>query len=152
MSFDAEKFDADNRARLSEIGGIASVDSADSVEDALMKQRALPMLCTLYDGSRSDGRVVPSNKGQRLAVRLTVIVVAESWLSKADGKRGALPLIKAVKNTIVTSYHPQLHPDEWKNPQADGPFVYVEDAFMQREKQRVAYQIDFRTNVYDDFN
>ncbi len=148
MSFDPVKFDDDNQARLRTITGV-TVDSADGIEDALMKKRPVPLLCTLDDGAKSDGRLTAASKMQRLRARLSVVVITSNWRSKAGARDGALDLIRSVKDAIVT--RGAAH-SEWQNPQADGPFVFDEWAFMQRMNDRVAYQIDFHTDATDDFN
>jgi hypothetical protein len=149
LSFDPEQFDDANQARLGEIAGV-TVGSVESVEEALLRKGPVPFIGTLYEGGKSDeGRQVASMKDQRLRVKLSVVIVAESWRSREGGRIGALKLIKDVKNKIVT--RGSLW-GEWVNPQADSPFIYVEDNFMQREGQRVAYQVDFYTYANDDFN
>lgn len=148
MSFDPELFDDDNQARLRTIAGV-TVGSVESVEEALLRTGPVPFLGTLYDGSKSEGRLVPGQKGQRLNTRLSIVIVAESWRSREGGRDGALVLIRKVKNAIVTRGAVR---GEWQNPQADGPFIYDEDNFMQRSGKRVAYQVDFHAGAYDDFN
>ena len=147
VSFDPVQFDDENQARLRSIAGV-TIDSADSIEDALLKQASLPRLCTLDDGAKSEGRLVAAQTTQRLRVRLSVVIIAESWRSKANGKKGALELIRDTKDTIVTRGAIR---GEWQNPQCDGPFVFDEWAFMQRNGNRVAYQIDFHADAADDF-
>jgi hypothetical protein len=150
MSFDLEQFDDDNQTRLRTIAGV-NVSSADDIEDAIMKEGPLPRLCTMYDGGKSDGRLVSGDKGQRVRARLSVVVVAESWArrGKSAASSSVLALVRKVKNTIVTR---GTKHGEWQNPQADGPFIYDEDAFMQRNGKRVAHQVEFHCDVYDDFN
>ena len=148
MSFDAELYDEGNQERLCTIAGV-TVGSVESIEEALLRQGPVPFLGTLYDGSKSEGRLVAGHPGQRLNTRLSVVIVAESWRSREGGRVGALQLIKAVKNAIVTRGAAR---GEWQNPEAEGPFVYDEDNFMQRSGNRVAYQVDFHASAYDDFN
>jgi hypothetical protein len=149
MSFDPERFDDDNQVRLRAISGV-TVGSVESVEEALLRQGPVPFVATLYAGAQSpDGRLVAGQKGQRLTVKLSVVIVAESWRSRAGGRDGALAVLRKVKNNIVT--RGGRH-GEWQNPQMDGPFVFDEDNFMQRSGQRVAYQADFHAAAFDDFN
>lgn len=148
VSFDPERFDDDNQERLRSIAGV-NVSSADDIEDAIGKQGPLPRICTLPEGGQSDGRLESSSKDQWFSTRLVVVIVAESWRSKADGTKGALAILKSVKDTIVTKGAAR---GEWQNPQANGPFVMAGWDFMQRSNRRVAYQAEFRTTVHDDFN
>lgn len=152
MSFDEELFDQANQDRLKTIAGVVTVDSADDVDDAMARNVRLPALFTLYDGGKSSGREAARVKGQRIEPRLSVVIVAESLRSKKDGRLGALKLLRAVKNTIVTDWHPQLHPADWHNPQCTGPFVYEQDDFLERSGSRAAFEVRFRSTAWDDFS
>jgi hypothetical protein len=150
MSFDIERFDDDNQARLRERLPGVTVGSVESVEEALLRQGPVPFIGTLYAGGSSpDGRLVSGQKDQRIQVKASFVIVADSWRSRDKGRDGALALLRRAKNALVTRGQ---RAGDWVNAQAEGPFIYDEDNFMQRAGQRVAYQLDLHAHVHDDFN
>ncbi|MGN6187173.1 MAG: hypothetical protein ACTHQM_26345 [Thermoanaerobaculia bacterium] len=146
MAIDYLAFDDANQARLRHAVGTArKVLPADDIEDAITKHETAPLLCTILSESESDGPLVASRTtiDQREELRLIVVVVAESFRDKADGTAGAYRLIEEVKLAMRSR--------EWKNPHADGPFVFERWRFMTRRGPRVAYQIEFRATAVDDY-
>lgn len=141
MAFRRAQFDRDNQARLAALIPHANVTSAESVEDAIGKQLRAPILCTLYEGGRSAGREIARNKGQTVDVKLTIVVIAENWHSKAEGRDGVYDLLDDVEQAIV----------DWQNPQTSGGYIYVSDDFMMRKGPRIAYQIEFRASAWNDY-
>jgi hypothetical protein len=149
VSFDREVFDEANQERLAAVIAGVTVGSVESVEEALLKTGAVPLVATLYDGSHCEPREVASQKGQRRRVKLTVITVTEGWRSKAGARIAALKLLGQVDRAIVTKGAVR---GEWQNPQCETPYVAEGDSFMQRAGRRVAYQQEYYAFAYDDFD
>jgi hypothetical protein len=146
VAIDYVTFDDDNQTRLRETVPIArKVLPADDIEDAVTKHETAPLLCTILAEAESEGPLVASRAtiDQREELRLVVVVVAESFRDKADGTAGAYRLIEEVKIAMRSK--------SWKNPQADGPFVFERWRFMTRRGPRVAYQVEFRATAVDDY-
>ena len=146
MAIDYALFDDENQSRLrSEISSAKKVLPADDIEDAITKHENAPLLCTILPQADSEGPLVASrtNIDQREELKLIVVIVAEGFRDKADGSPGAYRLISEVKAAIRSK--------EWKNSQADGPFVFDGWRFMMRRGSRVAYQVEFHATAIDDF-
>jgi len=146
VAIDYLVFDDENQARLrSQITAAKKVLSADDIEDAITKHENAPLLCTILPKGESDGPLIASKASidQREELKLIVVIVAESFRDKADGTAGAYRLIQEVKAAMRSK--------EWKNSQADGPFVFERWQFMIRRGTRVAYQVEFRATALEDF-
>ncbi|HET7437521.1 MAG TPA: hypothetical protein VFN10_22645, partial [Thermoanaerobaculia bacterium] len=118
MAIDYLVFDDENQARLrSRVTDAKKVLAADDIEDAITKHENSPLLCTILPSGESDGPLVASKVilDQREDVKLIVVVIAESFRDKSDGTAGAYRLIQLVKAAMRAK--------DWKNSQADGPFV-----------------------------
>lgn len=153
MSIDYVAFDAENRARLAaEVTDAKSVLAADDIKDALSKHKPAPRLCTILPSAESEGKLTGGRRSrdQREELRLTVVIIAESFGDREDGTAGAYRLIRAVKCAVVDGDGAAAG-GGWKNSQADGQFVYDGWRFIAREDQRVAYQVEFHASAYEDF-
>lgn len=146
MAIDYLVFDDENQERLREqIAEAKKVLSADDIEDAITKHENAPLLCTILPKGESEGPLVASrtNIDQREELKLIVVIVAESFRDKTDGTAGAYRLIQKVKAAMRAR--------NWKNSQADGPFVFERWQFMMRRGTRVSYQVEFYATAIEDF-
>lgn len=146
MAIDYLVFDDENQDRLrSQVTAAKKVLSADDIEDAITKHENTPLLCTILPKAESEGPLVASKVilDQREDLSLIVVVVAESFRDKTDGTAGAYRLIREVKAAMRSR--------EWKNSQADGPFIFERWQFMVRRGTRLAYQVEFRASAAENF-
>lgn len=142
MSFDILAYDEGIQARLREIAPeLKKVASADDVDDALYRSTNLPAGFTLYDGAKGQGRHVARDPAQFLIVRASIVLVAKSLRGTQDARQAMYPLIKLVKEGI----------NDWRSDQCETAFSYESDDFMQRLREKVAWEVTFSARAYDDF-
>lgn len=145
MPFDIEEQEADIHARLrSLVPDLRSVESADDFEQALQRATNVPAAFTLLGDAPSDGRHIVGSKKQVVRPKWSVLIVTQSWRSKAgarEGVFGAYQIGKQVKKALVG----------WLPAGALKSFIYEDYKFFARAQSRVAYELLLRTSAEDTF-
>jgi hypothetical protein len=127
-----------------------TVGTADSLQEAMERAVNLPAAFTIYDGSRSAGRLVQGSTKQLLdPLMFSVAFVFQSLVSPGAVHIAAYPGIKIGERALV------MDPDRPKQGRTPAtclsPIRFVRDYFVSRMGPKVCYAAQFATKAEDFF-
>ena len=139
VQLDLLLMDADVQSWLS-TAGFKTVGTADSLQEAIERAVNLPAAFTIYDGSKSAGRLTMGHKRQlRDPLSFSVAMVFQSLVSPGAVHQAAYPGIVAGERALVG-----------KTPATClSPLRFVRDYFVSRMGPKVVYAAQFATKAED---